>query len=264
MDIVQISDTHFGTEVCEVEDALVEHLRASPPDIVLLTGDVTQRARRDQFARAQRFLEKLPVHRFIAVPGNHDIPLYHLWRRLFKPYGGFLGAFNETEGVYVSDDCTIIGVNSTNPYKHKDGILTPKVIDQVATQLEANRHSHLRIVAAHHPVAVVLASDKENLVENAEAAVRVWSQAGMDLMLGGHIHYPFMAPLRGHYPHIETDAWVMQAGTAVSRRVRSRKPNSFNKIFVQESRANSRIEQWNFDDKQADFVRVESFTPWRD
>lgn len=86
----------------------------------------------------------------------------------------------------------------------------------------------------------------------------------MDLMLGGHIHYPFMAPLRGHYPHIETDAWVMQAGTAVSRRVRSRKPNSFNKIFVQESRANSRIEQWNFDDKQADFVRVESFTPWRD
>ena len=262
MEIVQISDTHFGTEVGEVEDALVACLREAPPDTVLLTGDVTQRARRWQFERAQKFLERLPTHDFIAIPGNHDIPLYHLWRRLLAPYRGFQRAFDEVEVTRISDECTIVGINSTRPLKHKDGIFSRQKIARVAEELENNRHSRLRIVAAHHPVAVVLPSDRENLVENAEAAVAEWSAAGMDLVLGGHIHFPFMAPLRGYYPNVETHAWVMQAGTATSHRVRNQKPNSFNRISIGKERASVRIEQWNYQEDTQRFERVESFAPF--
>lgn len=262
MDIVQISDTHFGTEVADVEAALVECLTDKPPDIILVTGDVTQRAKQSQFLKAQAFLSKLPTHELIVIPGNHDIPLYKLWSRLLRPYGEFQRAFGELEVTRITDACTIIAINSTCPNRHKDGLISSDKIARVAEELANNRHSQLRIVAAHHPVAVVLATDKENIVENAEAAVKAWSDAGVDLILGGHIHYPFMAPLSGYYPHIDTHAWVMQAGTAVSRRVRNQKPNSFNRILVNGTRADARIEQWNFQANNARFECVESFTPW--
>lgn len=263
MNLVQISDTHFGTEVSSVEDALVDNLRGSPPDILMLTGDVTQRARRGQFDRAKKFLTRLPAHDFIVIPGNHDIPLFNLWRRLTDPYRDFRRAFNEIEATRFTESCTVISINTTCPTRHKDGKIDAETIDKVVSDLEKGRDSHLRIVAAHHPAAVVLHSDKENLVQNAGAAIAAWSAAGMDLMLGGHIHYPFMAPLRGYYPHIDTHAWVMQAGTAVSRRVRSEKPNSFNRIIVEGARETARIEQWNYDGETGRFELVESFTPWQ-
>lgn len=262
MQIVQISDTHFGTEQAPVEQALIRALEDDPPDTILLTGDVTQRARRYQFDRAKAFFDKLPRHDFIAIPGNHDLPLYHLWRRLLMPYQGFQRVFDEVEVTRVTDAYTIIAINSTRRTKHKDGVFSERKIERVAQELENNRHSHLRIVAAHHPVAAILPKDHENLVANAEEAVRRWSAAGVDLILGGHIHYPFMAPLKGHYPNVDTCAWIMQAGTALSHRVRNEKPNSFNRIIVDGDRASARIEQWNFAWDQNAFERVESFTPW--
>jgi 3',5'-cyclic AMP phosphodiesterase CpdA len=262
VEIVQISDTHFGTELPEVEDALVESLTALAPDILLLAGDVTQRARWSEFSRARAFLDRLAIPEKIVIPGNHDIPLYHLWRRVFSPYQDFKRAFSEVETVRETDDCTIIAVNSTCPMKHKDGMISAEKIDQVAAILERNRHSELKIVAAHHPFAVVLASDRENIVINAEAALEAWCAAGMDVVLGGHIHYPFIAPLRGYYPHLETQAWIVQSGTAVSRRVRNGKPNSFNRVTVAGNRARARIEQWNFQSETGRFEPVESFSPW--
>ncbi len=262
MTIVQLSDTHFGTECADVETALISALTAMPADVIIVTGDVTQRARSQQFERARNFLAKLPDHRLMVIPGNHDIPLYHLWHRVFNPYREFISAFKQIEATLVTDSCTIIGVNSSCPMKHKDGVFTPEKIAQVTEQLRNAGNSPLRIVAAHHPVAVVLPVDRENVVVNAEAAVGAWSAAGMDLILGGHIHYPFMAPLKGYFPHLDTDAWIMQAGTAVSRRVRSRKPNSFNRLVINGKRESACIEQWDYEREASKFERVESFTPW--
>ena len=262
MTIVQLSDTHFGTEREDVEEALIAALTAMPADVIILTGDVTQRARPAQFKNARNFLAKLPGHQLMAIPGNHDIPLYHLWRRMFNPYREFISTFKQTKATLVSDSCTIIGINSSCPMKHKNGVITPEQISEVAGQLRNAENSPLRIVAAHHPVAVVLPVDRENIVGNAEAAVRAWCAAGMDLVLGGHIHYPFMAPLKGYFPHLDSDAWVMQAGTAVSRRVRSRKPNSFNRIVINGQRESTRIEQWSYELDASKFELVESFTPW--
>ncbi len=262
MNIVQISDTHFGTEQPLVERALIENLRATPPDVILLTGDVTQRARRSQYAAAQSFLKRLPSHHFMVIPGNHDIPLYNLWGRLTNPYGGFKQAFSRLEATWISDACTIIAINSTDPARHKDGVFSQEKIDQVAAQLEASRHSQVRIVAAHHPVAVVLPIDAENITHNAELAVKTWSAAGMDVILGGHIHYPFIAPVRQHYPNINTSAWIMQAGTAISRRVRNQKSNSFNRIVMNGDRESTRMEQWNYEGDLRQFKLGDVFTPW--
>src|SRR5690606_26580013 len=100
--VLHISDTHFGTEFPDVVEALVALARDQAPELVVLGGDITQRARRGQFEAAGRFVARLPAP-VLAVPGNHDIPLFNLLARWRAPYGGYRRIFgHDLEPVYES------------------------------------------------------------------------------------------------------------------------------------------------------------------
>ena len=222
--LLQISDTHFGTEQPPVMQALVELAMQLRPDVVVLSGDITQRARPDQFRTAKAFVERLgaPV---LAIPGNHDIALFDLWARLTRPYARYAAVFGaDLEPVYTSDDFLIVGVNTTRAWRHKNGEVSMAQIDRVAKLLHAAGPRQLRVVVVHQPVAVILEEDRTNLLGGHEAATRVWSAAGADVVMGGHIHLPYTLALQGLARH----TWVVQAGTAVSSRTRSGTPNSVN------------------------------------
>ncbi|MDX3905872.1 MAG: metallophosphoesterase [Pigmentiphaga sp.] len=222
--ILHVSDTHFGTERPAVVDALVDLARACEPELVLLGGDITQRARPVQFARAQRFVARLPAP-VLAVPGNHDIPLFDVFTRLTAPYRRYCEAFGQQrEAVYESDTVLAIGVDSTRAYRHKQGEVSRQQVERVAGILARARRGQLRIVLLHHPLVAAEEGDRKNLVRGRKYAMRVWSSMGADLLLGGHIHLPYVAPLPMGAPH----TWTVQAGTAVSSRVRSGIPNSVN------------------------------------
>ena len=273
--LLQISDTHFGTEQPQVVEALVALAAHQRPDMMVLSGDITQRARPDQFRAAKAFVERLgaPV---LAIPGNHDIALFDLWARLTRPYARYAAAFGtELEPVHASQDLLVLGVNTTRPWRHKNGEVSTAQIDRVAKLLSAASPTQLRVVVVHQPLAVTEAHDQTNLLRGHDDAVRAWAAAGADLLMGGHIHLPYTLALHGWARGL----WVVQAGTAVSSRTRPGVPNSVNILRWgdapsgrdqpsqgrQGSGRSCRIEQWDFAHEAQAFVcaRVTEVQPER-
>jgi 3',5'-cyclic AMP phosphodiesterase CpdA len=222
--VLQVSDPHFGTEQAPVVEALVALARQQQPSLVVLSGDITQRARRQQFRAARAFADRLgaPV---LAIPGNHDIPLFALHQRLLRPYAGYAAAFGANlEPVHHSADLLVVAVNTTRPYRHTNGEVSPAQVERVAALLARATSSQLRVVVVHQPIDVMRAQDAHNRLRGHLPAQQRWAAAGADLVMGGHIHLPYVMPL----PGLARPLWAVQAGTAVSTRVRNGVPNSVN------------------------------------
>jgi 3',5'-cyclic AMP phosphodiesterase CpdA len=265
--VLHLSDTHFGTERSEVVEALVALAAQQRPDVVVLSGDITQRARPLQFRAAKVFVDRLgaPV---VAIPGNHDIALFDLWARLTRPYARFASVFGtDLEPVAESPDWLIVGVNTTRARRHSHGEVSGAQVARVTTLLAAAKPEQLRVVVVHQPLAVIESGEVHNLLRGHADATRAWAQAGADLVLGGHIHLPFTLPLQG----LARRLWVVQAGTAVSSRTRAGVPNSVNILRWGDAKltpvgATSSgptvglcclIERWDFFERQQVFARTE-------
>ncbi|KXJ65078.1 DNA repair exonuclease [Achromobacter xylosoxidans] len=243
--ILHLSDTHFGTERKAVIEAVLDLARQLSPDLVVLSGDITQRARRSQFAAARRFIERLALP-VLAVPGNHDIPLFNVFLRVLNPYGNYKRALGPIlEPVFENDGVLAIGVNTTRPRRHKDGEISDAQITRVAQRLRQARPGQLRIVVAHHPVRAKVESDLSNLLIGRERALAAWAQAGVDLVLGGHIHLPYVLPLTAP---TGPAGWIVQAGTTCSHRVRGTVPNSLGVITRTEEDGQQvcHVERWDY------------------
>ena len=201
------------------------------PDVLVLSGDITQRATRRQFGEARRFVDGLGIGHVLAIPGNHDIPLFQLGARLLSPYSRYAAAFgSDMAPVFESDAWLVLGVNTTRWYRHEDGEVSETQIARVAGRLALARPGQVRVVVTHQPVVVTRPEDAPNLLHGRDDAVARWSDAGADLVLGGHIHLPFVKPLADVVADCPRALWAVQAGTAVSSRVRSGAPNSVNLI----------------------------------
>jgi 3',5'-cyclic AMP phosphodiesterase CpdA len=252
--LLHISDPHFGTEQPTVAEALVALARQQRPNLVVLSGDITQRARAVQFQASRAFMERLRAP-FVAIPGNHDIPLFNVWTRLRSPYARHTAAFGHAlEPIYSSSDLFVAGVNTTRPWRHKHGEVSAQQIDRVVQLLTETTPEQLRVVVVHQPVAVTRAEDASNRLRGHAAALKRWAEAGADLVLGGHIHLPYVLALDGFARRM----WAVQAGTAVSSRLRSGIPNSVNLLRwgTDSTPGRCRIEQWDFSSAAHAFVRV--------
>jgi 3',5'-cyclic AMP phosphodiesterase CpdA len=249
--LLHISDTHFGTEQLTVMAALRDLAARQQPDLVVLSGDITQRARPAQFQAARAFVDQLgaPV---LAIPGNHDIPLLDLRERLTRPYARYAVAFGaDLEPVITAPEWLVIGVNTTRAWRHRNGDLSIAQIDRVARRLVSADPGQLRVVVVHQPLAVTEPHDRPHLLYGHDEAVRVWAEAGADLLLGGHIHLPYTLALHG----LARRLWVVQAGTAVSSRLRPGVPNSVNVVRWEPAQGPScRVERWDFMSREQAFV----------
>ena len=259
--LLQISDPHFGSERLPVVDALLRLAHAQAPSLVVLSGDITQRARRGQFRAARAFVDRLGVATTLAIPGNHDIPLFNMAARLFSPYANYCREFGaELEPVFESDQLLVIGVNTTRFYRHKDGEVSAAQIERVAQRLKRATDTQLRIVVTHQPVAVTRAQEETNLLHGHVDAIRSWTLAGADLILGGHIHLPFVLALHQRFADLPRKVWAIQAGTAVSSRIRHEAGNSVNLIRypgLQLQRRCAVVERWDYLDAQQSFQPVD-------
>jgi 3',5'-cyclic AMP phosphodiesterase CpdA len=190
--LLHISDTHFGTEQPLVMQAFEMHVQAHGADLVVFSGDITQRARRGQFASAQAFIQRIKdygVPQVLTIPGNHDIPMYNLLARLFSPYGNYRRYIDSNLApTFENDDTLIIGLNTTHPSRRKAGKVTARQVEEVAERLQRCDPQKLRIVVAHQPFGAIVASDRRNLQIGARAALERWASSGLDLVMGGHIH----------------------------------------------------------------------------
>jgi 3',5'-cyclic AMP phosphodiesterase CpdA len=229
--LLHISDTHFGTEQPPVVEALRVLARERLPDVLVFSGDITQRARRAQFEAARRLCGRLEVPAMLALPGNHDIPLFDLAARILRPYGNYLEAFGpQLEPALDTDAFLVVGVNTTRASRHKNGEVSPEQVHRVAARLQGARPRQLRVVVTHQPAEVLRDMDEHDRLRGAEHALQTWAKAGADLVLGGHIHLPYVADLRVRAEPMPRPMWCVQAGTAVSSRVRHGTCNSVNLI----------------------------------
>lgn len=247
--ILHISDTHFGTEVAAALEALLALHAELEPDLVVLSGDVTQRARFGQFESASRFFAALGARARLVLPGNHDIPLFNAVARVFFPYAGYRRVFGQDlEPVFESDDLLVVGVNTTRPWRREDGEISSTQVGRVAQLVAATDPRKLKVIVTHQPVHIITSKDVKNLVHECEPAVRSWTEHGADLFLGGHIHLPYVRPLEERYPGLPRRSWIAQAGTAVSSRVRGGIPNAVNVIRYDRAQTprHCRVERWDF------------------
>jgi 3',5'-cyclic AMP phosphodiesterase CpdA len=250
--LMHISDTHFGTEEAAVVEACRKLVRAEQPLAVILSGDITQRARSSQFAAARKFCDSLGVPHLLTLPGNHDIPLYNVAARVFSPYGPYKACFgDELEPELDLGEVLVIGVNTTRPERHKDGEVSPQQIARVVQRLKGAPRAQLRVVVTHQPACVMRPEDEKDRLRGGEEAVQAWAVAGADLVLGGHIHLPYVSDLCARAKGTPRPMYCIQAGTAFSHRVRHGTPNSLNLIrWTAPAEGQARVckvERWDYD-----------------
>ena len=218
--IVHLSDLHFGALAPGLEAPLTARIRALAPDLVVASGDLTQRARAVQFAQARAFLRGLgaPV---LAVPGNHDMPLHRPLTRLFRPFRPWdRGWSPDREPVWQDDRVIVVGVNTADPYAWRRGVIRQRQLDRVG-ELLARAGSRARVVVMHHPLEHLPGEDQA-LMRGAEMALEALPRLGAQIVLSGHIHVSHAGPFTA-----APGLLFVQAGTGLSHRRRT-EANAFN------------------------------------
>jgi 3',5'-cyclic AMP phosphodiesterase CpdA len=243
MRIAHVSDTHFGTERAEMLAGLLAALEELRPGVVVLSGDVTQRARRSEFDAARRFVEALPsgAHR-IVIPGNHDIPLFDLWHRFIAPYAGYERALGPRESLWQAGGIALLAVDATHPRRHSLGELPPgRLRDGLRAARAACGAKGLLLVVAHQPLWTAWGEDKRQTLIGRHETARLLSEAHADIVFSGHVHVPFIGTSATSDPHLDWRFVLCGAGTAISHRTRLGVPNSFNVVELDASRPAIRV-----------------------
>lgn len=234
--LIHISDPHFGTTTPEKVASLTLSVLALKPDLVVLSGDITQRARKEQFTQAKQFCDGLQPLKVLAVPGNHDIPLFNVTGRFLSPYKGFKKHFGFPVNTnFLINGIEVKGLNTTHPTRHVQGELYQKE-NQLLRQFSPN--AKVRIVALHHPLDCAKKVDEKNLLINAVDTIAKLNSAKVDIILSGHIHDPLVRLTNVRYPATTRPAVISVAGTCLSSRTRAGAPNSFHVLEIDDSYEN--------------------------
>ena len=252
--LLQISDLHFGTEQPDVMAALMALSGEKKPDVLVVSGDITQRATALQFKNARAFCSQLGIAQMVSLPGNHDIPLFNLYARVLRPYAAYQQAFGQAlECELVTSSLCLVTVNTTRWWRHKNGEVSAAQIDRVCQQLSRATPKQLRVVVVHQPVHVLRPQDEHDRLRGWQSAVRAWSAAGADIVMGGHIHLPYVCELSSSLKGLSRRLWCVQAGTAVSSRIRREAPNSVNLLeFAPDANGlRCSVERWDYQKDKA-------------
>lgn len=236
--ILHISDVHFGPpHLPRVSKGVLEFIERHGPSLVVLSGDLTQRARPEQFQEARAFVDSIPVPT-IVVPGNHDVPLYRVWERAFHPFGCYRKHFSEElEPTFRDDELLIVGINTAYGWTVKEGRIKLGRLLEVARVFEEAPAGLFKIVVAHHHLIPPPNFGSQRVLGNAYEAIDLFSGVGVDLILSGHQHQTYIGNSEEFYPKKGRPAVVvLHSGTTTSRRGRGaeREKNSCNWIRIDE------------------------------
>jgi 3',5'-cyclic AMP phosphodiesterase CpdA len=249
--IAHISDLHFGRIDPRIPPALRQALLEANPDVVVVSGDLTQRARRAEFAAARQFLDGLPFPQ-VVVPGNHDVPLHDVMRRWLAPlekYRSYISA--DTEPFYADDEVFIQGVSTARSLTWKNGRINRVQVERVCNKLTSAGPDITRIVVTHHPFQSPGEDRAGSPVGRAEMAITAFSECRVDMILSGHFHMGHAGNWTRQRPALGHSAILVQAGTATSTRQRL-EANSWNLIRIE--RPEVHIERQTWDVARAGFA----------
>jgi 3',5'-cyclic AMP phosphodiesterase CpdA len=242
--IAHLSDIHFGANDMKIVDAVTAWVEARRPDLVIISGDLTQRAKVEQFQGAAAWFNRLRQsgHTVLVIPGNHDIPLYDVFRRFGAPlrrYKRYIST--ELCPWFENDQVAVLGINTARSLTFKDGRINRDQLKMIRSRFAAVAAEKTRILVTHHPLFAMpigRGGELSEAVGRHEDAVTAVCDAGVHIALAGHFHKTYADSARKMVEKAGR-ALVIQAGTATSTRLRNNEPQSFNWIHAH---ANNRIE----------------------
>lgn len=234
--IAHLSDLHFGREVPQVVQGLLEDLRAENPALAVISGDLTQRARHEEFRRAAEFISRLPCPALV-VPGNHDIPLWNVWERMRAPLKRFRTYIeSDPQPVRRVPPFVIVGLSSVVPTRWKEGAISPEDLGPLRDSLRNDSPDAVRIVVMHHPLVHASRRSRNVVLDGLH-------DLGVRVIMSGHLHQgafedvPLGGTRLGH-----SLLWI-QAGTAISSRLREH-PNSYNVLAAESDALRVSVRVW--------------------
>jgi 3',5'-cyclic AMP phosphodiesterase CpdA len=256
--LVHLSDLHFGKVDTSLLAPLRELVQRIAPDVVVVSGDLTQRAKSAQFEQAKAWLDTLPGPQIIE-PGNHDISLYNVLRRFLQPLARYRRYItDDLDPIYVDQEIAVLGVNTARSLTFKDGRVNKEQIATIKAQLGGLGPQITRIIVTHHPFDLPETGDDDDLVDRAPMAMRAFADCGVDLLLSGHMHTSRAGSTAERYRIDDYAALVVQAGTATSTRGRG-EVNSFNVVRVAPERIEVDRYGWDEVGKQFSLMKTEPF-----
>ena len=248
--IAHLSDVHFGAHDPAVVAGAEAWLIGQRPDLVVISGDFTQRAKVEQYREAGAFLDRLEAAglKTLGVPGNHDVPLYDVLRRFVRPLHRYRRYIDdELCPWFESDRLAVLGINTARSLTFKNGRINHGQMALIRERFRDVPPDRTRILVTHHPLFAMPIGEAGGLtkvVEEHDDAIQAVCEAGVHILLAGHFHRSFSGSAREMVKKAGP-ALVIQAGTATSTRIRAGEAQSFNLI---ETRRNDlvdvRVIQW--------------------
>ncbi|WP_425050356.1 metallophosphoesterase family protein [Psychromarinibacter sp. S121] len=226
--LIHLSDLHFGRARPELLAPLLQAVTAANPDLVIVSGDLTQRARSAEFREARAFLDRIPAP-WLAVPGNHDVPLYNLGERVLRPYRKYTRWISPVLApAFVNEKVAVVGCNTVDPHRHQRGRIRSRDLDRLCRIFDEGPRNRLNILFAHHPFEQEDDVDK-SLMKHAASGLRRLTACNTHVVLSGHLHRwragPFLTGTRSEGPV------QVHSGTSLSSRLRG-EVNDFARLDV--------------------------------
>jgi 3',5'-cyclic AMP phosphodiesterase CpdA len=244
--IAHLSDLHFGAEDPAVVAAIGADIAAAKPDLVAISGDLTQRARTREYLAAAAFLRSLPAP-VLAVPGNHDMPSFELIERFTDPWRRWRHhVAPEVEPVWTDDHVALVGLNTARrggfDLEWEQGRVGRRRLARLEAKLAALPRHLFRIVLAHHPFAAPATRPGARLMSGVAAALEAFVRHEVRMVLSGHLHLPDIAPARDLPPG--ASLLLVQGSSATSHRLRGA-PNAWHRITVRDGIAEVEARIWD-------------------
>ncbi len=255
--LIHLSDLHFGRVKPAILAPLVEFIAAVKPDLVAISGDLTQRARTAEFMAAREFLASIPFPQ-IVVPGNHDVPLHNIISRFvrsFDRYTRYISA--DLQPFYSDSENVVVGVNTARAWTWKDGRINQSQLEKLRATLQAASSRATKIVVTHHPFDLP-AGASGRVVGRSRLAMKTLAECGVDLLLAGHFHVADIGQTATRYKMAGYSAIIVSSGTSTSTRGRGQ-PNSFNVVRIEQPNITIERRIWRGDPGSFDVLSIERF-----
>jgi len=243
--LAHISDLHFGRIDQRVVDGLLADLTERRPDLIVISGDLVQRAKRRHFEEARAFLDQLPVP-YMVVPGNHDIPVYNVFRRFTNPFGHYRHYISkDLSPFHVDSEIAVLGINTARPVilDFSEGRMNKAQIQRVRETFCELPETVFKVLFTHHPFMPPPDSPTTQLVGRHKLVLPALEDCGVDLMLAGHLHKAYSGDIMSFHTQVARSILVAQASTATSTRLRN-EANAYNLIAIAPPQVTFEVRSW--------------------
>jgi 3',5'-cyclic AMP phosphodiesterase CpdA len=254
--VIHLSDLHFGRIDSAILGPLVKFIGDVKPDLVAVSGDLTQRARTAEFLAAKEFLAAIPFPQ-IVVPGNHDVPLHNVFARFVRKLDRYQRYITpDLQPFFADAEMIVVGVNTARAFTWKDGRISPWQLAELRRTMVASS-ARTRIVVTHHPFDLP-AGASGRVVGRSRLAIKTLAECGVDLLLAGHFHIADTSQTAKRYQLPGYSAIIVSSGTSTSTRGRGQ-PNSLNVIRIDDPNLAIERRTWRPSSGLFDVLSLEQF-----